>query len=179
MELVCHHLTRQIFFLGRDNRYSRPQEPDATSGGEGQGAGGACRWRPEDNLRYCSSGAIQLTSFLMFSLHVFIYGGRGDVCHGTFRSQRTTFRSQFPPSTMWLLGTKLRQPGLVVSIFACWTILLILFLFYETESFSGLSSPNRMSWLAIEPLLSPPSQSWDDTCAPSVLDFFFFLWYLG
>lgn len=37
-------------------------------------------------------------------------------------AQKTTCGSEFCPSTVWDVGTKLRTPGLVASSFTCWTI---------------------------------------------------------
>lgn len=46
------------------------------------------------------------------------------VCHGVFvcRSEDNLCGSQFSPSTTWVLGNKLRLPGLAASAFAGWAI---------------------------------------------------------
>lgn len=39
------------------------------------------------------------------------------MCYGTYRGQRTTYGSQFSPSTTWILGIKLKPSSLAASAF--------------------------------------------------------------
>lgn len=47
------------------------------------------------------------------------------------RDQRTSFRSAFSPSTIWVLGTELRLSDLVASPFTCWAISVVLLQYYS------------------------------------------------
>lgn len=52
--------------------------------------------------------------------------------------QKTTFQSQFSPSTMWVMGIKLRWTGWAASAFIYWTISLSCHLFSWRQPQTGM-----------------------------------------
>lgn len=49
-------------------------------------------------------------------MHMLYMYGYGRAKGHTWKSQRTTYKSQFSPSTMWVLGIELKKSGLTTSI---------------------------------------------------------------
>lgn len=83
-------------------------------------------------LRHCFLSFKFFCIYFMACTCIFV-GTHVSQC--TCRGQRTTFWSQFTPSTTWVLGIELRSSDLAVSASTCWAILLAIFFFNASSDY--------------------------------------------
>lgn len=84
-------------------------------------------------------------------------------CHGVCGGQMMTFRKQFSSLPMWVLGTEVRFPGLVVRSFTSWAISLPHFL----EAFQMVWNYTFSYFVIVHAYMCLYVCGWVHMCGPS------------